>query len=119
MIKNARLINEGSVEKRDVLVEGDIIKQISDHIDTMPPNTMIIDAKNRYLMPGIIDDQVHFREPGLTHKADIGSESRAAVAGGITSFIEMPNTVPNATTQKLLEKKFKIAQKFLWQTTLL
>ncbi len=111
LIKNARLINEGSVEKRDVLVEGDIIKQISDHIDTMPPNTMIIDAKNRYLMPGIIDDQVHFREPGLTHKADIGSESRAAVAGGITSFIEMPNTVPNATTQKLLEKKFKIAQK--------
>jgi dihydroorotase len=111
LIKNARLINEGSVEKRDVLVEGDIIKQISDHIDTMPPNTMIIDAKNRYLMPGVIDDQVHFREPGLTHKADIGSESRAAVAGGITSFIEMPNTVPNATTQKLLEEKFKIAQK--------
>ncbi len=111
LIKNARLINEGSVEKRDVLVEGDIIKQISDRIDTMPPNTMIIDAKNRYLMPGVIDDQVHFREPGLTHKADIGSESRAAVAGGITSFIEMPNTVPNATNQKLLEEKFKIAQK--------
>ena len=111
LIKNARLVNEGSVEKRDVLVEGDIIKQISDRIDTMPPNTMIIDAKNRYLMPGVIDDQVHFREPGLTHKADIGSESRAAVAGGITSFIEMPNTVPNATTQKLLEEKFKIAQK--------
>jgi dihydroorotase len=111
LIKNARLVNEGSVEKRDVLVEGDIIKQISERIDTIPPNTMIIDAKNRFLMPGIIDDQVHFREPGLTHKADIGSESRAAVAGGITSFIEMPNTVPNATTQKLLEEKFKIAQK--------
>lgn len=111
LIKNARLVNEGSVEKRDVLVEGDIIKQISDRIDTMPPNTMIIDAKNRYLMPGVIDDQVHFREPGLTHKADIGSESRAAVAGGITSFIEMPNTVPNAINQKLLEEKFKIAQK--------
>ena len=111
LIKNARLINEGSVEKRDVLVEGDIIKQISESIDNIPPNTMIIDAKNRYLMPGVIDDQVHFREPGLTHKADIGSESRAAVAGGITSFIEMPNTVPNATTQELLEDKFKIAQK--------
>ncbi len=111
LIKNARLINEGSVEKRDVLVEGDIIKQISESIDNIPPNTMIIDAKNRYLMPGVIDDQVHFREPGLTHKADIGSESRAAVAGGITSFIEMPNTVPNATTQELLEEKFKIAQK--------
>ena len=111
LIKNARLVNEGSVEKRDVLVEGDIIKQISERIDTIPPNTMIIDAKSRYLMPGVIDDQVHFREPGLTRKADIGSESRAAVAGGITSFIEMPNTVPNATTQKLLEEKFKIAQK--------
>ncbi len=111
LIKNARLVNEGSVEKRDVLVEGDIIRQISERIDSIPPNTMIIDAKNRYLMPGVIDDQVHFREPGLTHKADIGSESRAAVAGGITSFIEMPNTVPNATTQKLLEEKFKIAQK--------
>ena len=111
LIKNARLINEGSVKKRDVLVEGNIIKQISERIDNIPPNTMIIDAKNRYLMPGVIDDQVHFREPGLTHKADIGSESRAAVAGGITSFIEMPNTVPNATTQELLEDKFKIAQK--------
>ena len=111
LIKNARLVNEGSVEKRDVLVEGDVIKQISERIDNMPPNTMIIDAKNRYLMPGVIDDQVHFREPGLTHKADIGSESKAAVAGGITSFIEMPNTVPNAVTQELLEEKFKIAQK--------
>ena len=111
LIKNARLVNEGSVVKRDVLVEGDTIKQISERIDNMPPNTMIIDAKNRYLIPGVIDDQVHFREPGLTHKADIGSESRAAVAGGITSFIEMPNTVPNATTQELLEEKFKIAQK--------
>ena len=111
LIKNARLVNEGSVEQRDVLVEGDIIKQISERIDNMPPNTIIIDAKNRYLMPGVIDDQVHFREPGLTHKADIGSESKAAVAGGITSFIEMPNTVPNAVTQELLEEKFKIAQK--------
>lgn len=111
LIKNARLINEGSVEKKDVLVEGAFIKEISERIESIPPNTMIIDAKNRYLMPGVIDDQVHFREPGLTHKADIHSESRAAVAGGITSFIEMPNTVPNATTQELLEEKFKIAQK--------
>ena len=87
LIKNARLVNEGSVEQRDVLVEGDIIKQISERIDNMPPNTMIIDAKNRYLMPGVIDDQVHFREPGLTHKADIGSESKAAVPGGINSSI--------------------------------
>jgi dihydroorotase len=72
---------------------------------------MILDANGRYLMPGVIDDQVHFREPGLTHKANIGSEAKAAVAGGITSFIEMPNTIPNATTQELLEEKFKIAQK--------
>ncbi len=111
LIKNARIVNEGSVKKLDVLIEGSFIKKIDTQINQFPPNTMIIDAKNRYLIPGVIDDQVHFREPGLTHKADIGTESRAAVAGGITSFIEMPNTVPNATTQELLEEKFKIAQK--------
>ena len=111
LIKNARVINEGSVEKLDVWVEGNFIKKIDKKIDTIPPNTMIIDAKNRFLMPGVIDDQVHFREPGLTHKAEIKTEAKAAVAGGITSFIEMPNTVPNATTQELLEDKFKIAQK--------
>ena len=111
LIKNARIVNEGTVKTLDVLIEGQFIKNIDSHIDQFPPNTRIIDAKNRYLIPGVIDDQVHFREPGLTHKADIGSESRAAVAGGITSFIEMPNTVPNATTQELLEEKFKIAQK--------
>ena len=111
LIKNARIVNEGTVKALDVLIEGQFIKKIDSHIDQFPPNTRIIDAKNRYLIPGVIDDQVHFREPGLTHKADIGSESRAAVAGGITSFIEMPNTVPNATTQELLEEKFKIAQK--------
>ena len=111
LIKNARVINEGSVEKLDVWVEGNFIKKIDKKIDTIPPNTMIIDAKNRFLMPGVIDDQVHFREPGLTHKAEIRTEAKAAVAGGITSFIEMPNTVPNATTQELLEDKFKIAQK--------
>ena len=71
----------------------------------------VIDAEGKYLIPGVIDDQVHFREPGLTHKATIGTESRAAVAGGITSFIEMPNTVPQATTQQLLEDKFNIAEK--------
>ena len=111
LIKNARVVNEGSVQDLDVLIEGEIIRKIAKQINEFPPNTMIIDAKKRYLIPGVIDDQVHFREPGLTHKADIGSESRAAVAGGITSFIEMPNTVPNATTQELLEDKFKIAEK--------
>ena len=111
LIKNARLVNEGSIEKRDVLIEGALIKKIASQISDIPPNTKIIDAKNRYLIPGVIDDQVHFREPGLTHKADIESEARAAVAGGTTSFIEMPNTIPQATTQELLEEKFKIAQK--------
>ncbi len=111
LIKNARVVNEGSVQDLDLLIEGEFIRKIGKQINEFPPNTMIIDAKKRYLIPGLIDDQVHFREPGLTHKADIGSESRAAVAGGITSFIEMPNTVPNATTQELLEDKFKIAEK--------
>ena len=111
LITNARIVNEGKIEKKDILIYGAVIKEINDQILNIPPNTMIIDAKGKYLIPGIIDDQVHFREPGLTHKADIGSESRAAVAGGITSFIEMPNTVPQATTQELLEDKFKIAEK--------
>ncbi len=111
LIKNATVVNEGKSKKLDVLIMGSIIKQIGENIEDFPPNTTIIDAKNKVLMPGVIDDQVHFREPGLTHKATIASESRAAVAGGITSFIEMPNTVPQATTQKLLEDKFKIAAK--------
>lgn len=111
LIRNASVVNEGSTSQQDVLIEGDFIKEISDEIVDFPFNTTIIEAKNKLLIPGIIDDQVHFREPGLTHKADIASESRAAVAGGITSFIEMPNTIPQATTQKLLEDKFKIAAK--------
>src|SRR5210317_208325 len=111
LIRNAKVVNEGSTSRQDVLIEGDFIKEISDEIVDFPFNTTIIEAKNKLLIPGIIDDQVHFREPGLTHKANIASESRAAVAGGITSFIEMPNTIPQATTQKLLEDKFKIAAK--------
>jgi len=109
LIKNAQIVNEGSVEKKDILIEGEFILKIEKNISDLPGNTNIIDANNKYLLPGVIDDQVHFREPGLTHKGDIASESRAAVAGGITSYIEMPNTQPQATTQKLLEKKFKIA----------
>ena len=111
LIKNASLVNEGRVLVCDVLIQGEIIKEISKQIEDFPPNTTIIDATGKFLIPGIIDDQVHFREPGLTHKANIASESRAAVAGGITSFIEMPNTVPQATTQELLEDKFQIAAK--------
>ncbi len=111
IIKNAHVVNEGEIRTQDVLVEGEIITRIAENIYDYPPGTEVIDARGKYLLPGIIDDQVHFREPGLTHKADIASESRAAVAGGITSFIEMPNTVPQSTTQDLLEEKFRIASK--------
>lgn len=108
LIKNAKIVNENNTFTGDVLIENDIIKQISTTIN-VDENTEIINADGKYLIPGFIDDQVHFREPGLTHKANIATESRAAVAGGITTFIEMPNTVPQATTQDLLEDKFTIA----------
>ena len=111
LIKNAQIVNEGKIFKGDVLIEGNIITEVSSSISRTPSNINIIDAKGKILLPGVIDDQVHFREPGLTHKATISSESRAAVAGGITSFIEMPNTVPQATTQQLLQDKFDIASK--------
>ena len=114
LIKNANIVNEGEITKGDVLVEGGLIVEVSHSISAKSANTKIIDADGCYLMPGMIDDQVHFREPGLTHKADIESESKAAVAGGITSFIEMPNTVPQTTTLDLLEKKFEIASKTSW-----
>jgi len=110
LIKNANLVNDGKVFKSDVLINENIIISIAKNIKP-DDNTQIIDATGKYLLPGLIDDQVHFREPGLTHKATIATESKAAVAGGITSFIEMPNTVPQATTQKLLEDKFTIASK--------
>ena len=110
LIKNANIVNENKVFKGNVLIEGNFIKQISEEIINKP-NVKVIDAEGKYLIPGMIDDQVHFREPGLTHKANIATESKAAIAGGITSFIEMPNTVPQATTQELLEDKFEIASK--------
>ncbi|CAM4425200.1 dihydroorotase [Flavobacterium terrigena] len=111
LIKNAKIVNEGSIFEGDVLIENEIISQIAESISPKSSNCIIIDAEGSFLMPGVIDDQVHFREPGLTHKGDISSESRAAVAGGITSFIEQPNTVPNAITQELLEDKYQIAAK--------
>ncbi|MBE7685587.1 dihydroorotase [Tenacibaculum piscium] len=113
LIKNAKIVNENKVFKGDVLIEGNYIKEISTEIkaENIKNTIEIIDAQGKYLIPGMIDDQVHFREPGLTHKANIGTESKAAIAGGITSFIEMPNTVPQATTQELLEDKFEIASK--------
>lgn len=110
LIKNARLVNEGQILQRDVLIEGEIIKKIEDQISEIPDGVKIIDGSGKFLLPGVIDDQVHFREPGLTHKADIFTESRAAVAGGITSYIEMPNTIPQTTTQQKMEEKFAMAE---------
>lgn len=114
LIKNANIVNQGQIQKGDVLIEGDRIADISNYISMKSADTKIIDADGKYLLPGMIDDQVHFREPGLTHKATIETESKAAVAGGVTSFIEMPNTVPQATTIELLEEKFDIAAKTSW-----
>lgn len=111
LIKNAKIVNQGSIFEGDVLIDGEYIIDIETSISVKSSDTKVIDAEGNYLLPGIIDDQVHFREPGLTHKATIATESKAAVAGGITSFIEMPNTVPQATTQELLEEKFNVASK--------
>jgi len=109
LFKNIQVVNEGKIKTVDVLTIGDRIEKIDSSINT---NSLVqeINGEGKFLLPGAIDDQVHFREPGLTHKADIFSESRAAVAGGITSFMEMPNTIPNALTLKLLEEKYEIAK---------
>ncbi|MEO7922696.1 MAG: amidohydrolase family protein [Chitinophagaceae bacterium] len=106
LIKNIQVVNEGHIKTADVLITGGRIEKISGQING---NAKEIDGERKYLFPGCIDDQVHFREPGLTHKATIATESKAAVAGGVTSFMEMPNTIPNALTQDLLEDKYKIA----------
>ena len=107
LIKNTTIVNEGKIFRSDILIENDKIKDISENIELKAD--YIIDGTDLHLMPGVIDDQVHFREPGLTHKATIYTESKAAVAGGITSFMEMPNTQPQALTQELLEKKYELA----------
>jgi dihydroorotase len=107
LIKNATIVNENRIFETDVFLDDDLISKIEQNISEENVDQMI-DAKGKYLLPGIIDDQVHFREPGLTWKGDIESESRAAIAGGITSFMEQPNTVPNAVTQELLEEKYQI-----------
>ncbi len=109
LIKNARLVNEGEIRDTDVLVEGSRIARID--ADIAATDTMeVVDADGRYLLPGMIDDQVHFREPGLTHKGDMASESRAAAAGGITSFMDMPNVNPQTTTRDALAAKYAAAQ---------
>ncbi|HEY0744678.1 MAG TPA: dihydroorotase [Chryseosolibacter sp.] len=107
LIKNANIVNEGKVFQADVLIKGEFIERIGSNLSD---NTAtVIEANGKHLLPGAIDDQVHFREPGLTHKGNIYSEARAAVAGGITSFMEMPNTNPPTFTQELLEQKYQIA----------
>ena len=108
LIRNAHLINEGQIFLADVFIQNGIIAKIGNSIDVKADK--IIDAEGKYLMPGVIDDQVHFREPGLTHKAELYTESKAAVAGGITSFMEMPNTKPQTLTQELLEQKYQRAK---------
>ena len=109
LIRNAQLINEGRIIYADLRVEAGFIAEIDQFVSARAGD-VVIDAAGQYLLPGVIDDQVHFREPGLTHKANIGSESRAGVAGGVTTFMEMPNTVPNALTQNLLQDKYNIAE---------
>lgn len=108
LITNANIVNEGKQFISDVFIKAGKIEKIGSNLSSQNA-AIVIDAKGKHLIPGIIDDQVHFREPGLTHKASIYSEAKAAVAGGVTSFMEMPNTVPNALTQKLLEDKYAIA----------
>ena len=110
LIKNAKIVNEGTIFEGDVFIEDGLISEIASSISAKSPNLTIVDAEGNYLLPGIIDDQVHFREPGLTHKETIETGSKAAVAGGITSFIEMPNTQPQTTTIDLLEEKYKMAE---------
>lgn len=109
LIKNINIVNENKIVTADVLIDGERIKKIEPQITQIDSNYTEINGEAKYLFPGVIDDQVHFREPGLTHKANIYTESRAAVAGGTTSFMEMPNTVPAALTQELLEDKYAIA----------
>ena len=110
LIKNAKIVNEGTILEGDVLIENELIAEIAPSISAKSYDVNVYDAEGKYLLPGVIDDQVHFREPGLTHKATIATESRAALAGGITSFIEMPNTNPQTTTVEELDAKFDIAK---------
>ena len=109
LFREAHIVNEGKVTVGDVLIVGDRIAKIGTGL--IAEGADVVEAKGFWLMPGIIDDQVHFREPGLTHKANIFSESRAAIAGGITSYMEMPNTIPQTLTQNLLAEKIDIGKK--------
>ena len=107
LIKNTSIVNEGKTIHGDVLIKNGRIEKIASNISSSE-NVQALDGENQFLIPGAIDDQVHFREPGLTHKANIYTEAKAAVAGGVTSFMEMPNTNPPVFTQALLEDKYAI-----------
>ena len=109
LITNAHIINEGHEIQGDVLIRNGRIEKIASKIDA-PAGVTVFDAAGRLLLPGLIDDQVHFREPGMTHKGDIASETSAAIAGGITSVMDMPNTIPNCTTRTELANKFERAK---------
>ena len=109
LIRNAEIHNEGRHMRGSVLIDGELIAGVYAESDALPEADRVLEADGMMLLPGVIDDQVHFREPGLTHKADIASESAAAVAGGVTSFMDMPNTVPQTTTLELLEQKYERA----------
>ena len=123
LIKNASMVNDGNILEGDMLIRRGRIEQIAPEIP-VPENCRVLDAEGKTLIPGMIDDQVHFREPGATHKGDMLSESRAAVAGGITSFMDMPNTNPQTTTREALEAKYELAEgrslatyaSYLWAT---
>lgn len=114
LLKNATIVNEGQTFTGHVLIENELIAEVytsTDSIEAIEKEAKVVDISGKHLLPGMIDDQTHFREPGLTHKANIHTESRAAVAGGITSFMEMPNTVPNTLTQELLQDKYDIGER--------
>src|SRR6476660_10631506 len=110
LIKDIHIVNEGTIRVSDLLIANGRIEKIDGSISPAHGGIIEIDGKGKYLLPGVIDDQVHFREPGLTHKANIYTESKAAIVGGVTSFMEMPNTIPNALTVELLEQKYDIAK---------
>ena len=109
LIKNIQVVNEGRIKTADVLISAGRVEKIKPQVTQVNTDYVEINGEGKYLFPGCIDDQVHFREPGLTHKGTIYTEAKAAVAGGVTSFMEMPNTIPNALTQELLEEKYSLA----------
>ena len=107
LLRNCTLVNEGIIQQADILVQDGLIRKIGKLTDEIADE--LIDATGKYLLPGVIDGQVHFRDPGLTHKGDLYTESRAAVAGGVTSFIDMPNTRPNVLSMDILQEKYRLA----------